>query len=343
MHLTEACNMSCSYCYVPEKIRSLPKMDKFLAHSIINKLLEYRDKHWKNVTVNVIFHGGEPMLNKELLYEIVEEWRDEKITFGVQTNGTLINEEDIMFFKKHNIDVGISIDGPSSRYHDIQRFYINGIGTFKRVDEVLKMFKSYKTPVGAIVTVTKHNVNALRDMLRYLLSHEVESALFNPVSPSVPNAYKLTPSIEALITSYRYLSYDLVNMNQLESRLTIKNIESLIIALITTNMRVLACDASPCGAARLLLVVTSEGDVFPCSEFVAFPEFRLGNILKHSIEDLLMRGPAIKLRSRRVEEITDCCSCPYGLICGANCPASVYSLHRDLKNLHIIANLKWLY
>lgn len=211
------------------------------------------------------------------------------------------------------------------------RFHTNGTGTFKRVDEVLKMFKSYKTPMGAIVTVTKHNVNALRDMLRYLLPHEVKSALFNPVSPSVPNAYKLTPSIEALITSYRYLLYDLMNMNQLESRLTIKNIESLIIALITTNMRVLACDASPCGAARLLLVVTSEGDVFPCSEFITFPEFRLGNILKHSIEDLLMRGPAIKLRSRRVEEITDCCSCPYGLICGANCPASVYSLHRDLK------------
>lgn len=112
--------------------------------------------------------------------------------------------------------------------------------------------------------------------------------------------------------------------------MVVKNIESIVIALTATNVRVLACDMSPCGASRSLLVITPSSDVFPCSEFIGFPEFKLGNILTGRVESLLMADVATRLRSRRVEKITECLACPYGLICGVNCPASVYFLHRDL-------------
>jgi len=331
LHLTDACNMSCLYCYVPKKLRLLPKMSIEIAETAINKLLEYRDKYWKDLTLHIVFHGGEPMMNKELLYTIIERWHGERIKFGIQSNGTLINEEDVLFFKKHNIDVGISIDGPSPEYHDIQRFYVNGKGTFKAVDRTLRMFKSLGVPVGAIITITRYNVSSLRDMLRYLISLGIRSALFNPVSPSTPNARNLMPPIEILSSSYKQLLYDLVDMNRSGVKLIVQNIESIVVALTVTNMRTLACDISPCGASRLFLVILADGSVFPCSEFIGFPEFKLGNILTHSVEDLLMTKPAVKLRSRKVEEIPGCNSCPYGLICGANCPASVYGLYKDLK------------
>lgn len=330
LHLTLACNMSCSYCYVPRKLRTLPKMSRETADVAINKLLEYRDKHWKDLTLFIVFHGGEPMLNKELLYELVERWHKERIRFGLQTNGTLISEDDVRFFKEYEVDVGISLDGPLPEYNDVQRLYIDGRGTFKDVDRALNTFKSYGVPVGIITTITKHNVDSLRSMLKYLVSLGVRSALFNPVSPSTIGAYKLMPPTEALISSYRQILYDLMHINSSGVKLVVKNIESIVIALTTTNVRVLACDMSPCGASRLLLVITPSGDVFPCSEFIGFPEFKLGNILTDRVESLLMADVATRLRSRRVEEIAECLACPYGLICGANCPASVYFLHRDL-------------
>jgi len=137
------------------------------------------------------------MLNKELLYELVERWHKERVRFGLQTNGTLISEDDVRFFKEYEVDVGISLDGPSPEYNDVQRFYIDGRGVLKDVDSTLNTFKSYGVPVGVITTITEHNVDSLRSMLKYLVSLGVRSALFNPVSPSTIGAYKLMPPTEA--------------------------------------------------------------------------------------------------------------------------------------------------
>jgi uncharacterized protein len=96
-------------------------------------------------------------------------------------------------------------------------------------------------------------------------------------------------------------------------------------------MRVLYCHMSPCGAGRLALVVTPNGDVYPCSEFIRFPEFRCGNIFTDSMPDILAAESCKALACRNTASIAECRSCAYRLICGANCPAAVYGMHGTLQ------------
>ena len=131
IRLTERCNMNCKYCYVnPEKRKSGERMDL----SIINKIYEAVGKLSPRY-VEFIWHGGEPLLyDKEDFIKIIEmqkELVDKGINVGngIQTNGTLIDDDWIKIFKEYSISVGISIDYPQSQ-HDQLRTYWNGAPTF---------------------------------------------------------------------------------------------------------------------------------------------------------------------------------------------------------------------
>ncbi len=68
---------------------------------------------------STIFYGGEPLLNKPVLQELIEKICElkaskrlpEKLQTSIVTNGSLITPELAEFFKSHEIGVGISLDG----------------------------------------------------------------------------------------------------------------------------------------------------------------------------------------------------------------------------------------
>ncbi|MGB9809023.1 MAG: SPASM domain-containing protein, partial [Caldanaerobacter sp.] len=255
-----------------------------------------------------------------------------EIEFGIQTNGTLLTKEDAAFIKKHNVHVSLSLDAPLPEINDKLRYYQNGTGTFAHVRKTIEMFNDYEWQ-GVIVTITKNNVNIIDTMAEALYDWGVRSVLFNPISPSVPESTAFVPSIKELIDNYKKFIDVVIKLNTYQPkgrRLVVDNIESLILAIFTSNMRGMYCHMSPCGAGRLSYVITWNGDVYPCSEFIQFEEFKCGNIFEDSIETIINSEACKKLRLRNVNKIDTCNNCPYKLICGANCPAAVYGLSRTL-------------
>lgn len=88
--------------------------------------------------VKIIFHGGEPlMIDKEkfdwmctLYREVISPVAD--VSFAMQTNAMLINEEWIDLFVRHGVGIGISLDGPQEM-NDLQRVDHRNRGTYDRV------------------------------------------------------------------------------------------------------------------------------------------------------------------------------------------------------------------
>jgi len=93
---------------------------------------------------------------------------------GIQTNGTLIDDDHIEMFKKYNVYVGVSIDGPND---------LNGLRTVrgKEDDEVATLEKSTQKTIDGIlktvraglnvgIIITLHRHNATKDKLPRLLS-----------------------------------------------------------------------------------------------------------------------------------------------------------------------------
>ncbi|MBA3065257.1 radical SAM protein, partial [bacterium] len=134
---TDRCNMNCSYCYIPEELR---KHGKHMSTKRVLKALEILKDYFqatlpKDQIPQIVFHGAEPMLNKEAVFSAIERF-DKYFRFGIQTNGTLLDSEAIKFLTSRKISIGLSIDGGSGKVADKLRKTWNGKGVFQKVTKV---------------------------------------------------------------------------------------------------------------------------------------------------------------------------------------------------------------
>ena len=92
---TERCNLNCSYCYLPSSQRQHGEdmtPDRVLEALAAPGRLSSRESCPSDVRPQIVFHGSEPLLAKEALFQGIEAFGD-KFRFGVQTNATLLDEE----------------------------------------------------------------------------------------------------------------------------------------------------------------------------------------------------------------------------------------------------------
>ena len=111
---TDRCNLNCSYCYIPEKLRRdgthMSQADLFRA---LKTLKEYFSGILPSgVKPQIIFHGAEPTMNREALFAGLDHFKND-FRFGLQTNGTLLEDADIEFLTSRNIAIGLSLDSHS--------------------------------------------------------------------------------------------------------------------------------------------------------------------------------------------------------------------------------------
>src|SRR5271165_6834275 len=132
------CNIDCAYCFFLSKEALYPndkhRMSEATLESYIRQLLESH----RTPEVTVAWQGGEPTLMKLEFFEkavaLVEKYRKpgQTVQQTFQTNGLLIDDAWCAFFKKHNLLVGLSVDGPRE-LHDAYRRDRRGQGTFDLV------------------------------------------------------------------------------------------------------------------------------------------------------------------------------------------------------------------
>ena len=128
--ITERCNLRCEYCCYSghfEGYRS--HNNRSMTFEIAQKAVsQHLHSFQQNGRGGVSFYGGEPLLEFELIKQVVDYTEKEanllgkEIVFTITTNGTLLDDEKIHFFVKHNFVVLISIDGPKES-HDRYRIF----------------------------------------------------------------------------------------------------------------------------------------------------------------------------------------------------------------------------
>lgn len=153
LKIESLCNLNCTYCYmynlVDQTWKLQPKkMSKEVYSKAATRIKEHIDTH-NLERINVIFHGGEPMLvGVGYIRELVQIFKqiipNVEINFGMQTNGTLINEEWIEFLKENNMPLGISIDG-SKKANDKYRIYENGKSSFSDLIKGIEQLQKAET------------------------------------------------------------------------------------------------------------------------------------------------------------------------------------------------------
>lgn len=139
--INNRCNLRCKYCHFNEK--HIDIKEEMNIYTILDNVIEYA----KNEKFKIGFVGnGEPLLDIVQLKNYISHLEKyPNISCYTVTNGTIdLTDEDILFFVKHNVNVGFSLDG----YRELHNK--NRCNTF---DKVIKNINHYKNIAGYYPTL----------------------------------------------------------------------------------------------------------------------------------------------------------------------------------------------
>lgn len=320
---TDKCNANCPYCYLPQRVKNRGRSMSYPELEVIVKKASefFRNRNMKG---SIIFHGSEPLLNKENLFKIIENHGND-LHFGVQTNGFLLSEDDAEFIKEHKVNIGISLDSPIKKTND----YLRGRGQHEKVMNALHWFKNYKG-LNVVTTITNRNVGQLSEMVRFLHEKSVSLCLMNPVRGTQKSALALRPEPLKLASEFIKAVDEAIRLTKEGKRIVVADFANILLGIIAPSARVMMCDISPCGGGRRFFAITANGNAYPCGEFIGMKEFFGGNIFTDSIEEIAASENFLKVTQRIVERIPECRSCLFRNMCGAPCPAEIYSTNGSM-------------
>lgn len=135
LQVTQQCNLRCGYCIYSGNYFNRTHANKRMSRDTAFKAIDFLFSHSRDSRRNNVgFYGGEPLLEFELIKACIEyaERKSEgkKVTFNLTSNGTLLDDEVVEFFDKHEVSVLISLDGPREMHDRHRKQAGNGCGSF---------------------------------------------------------------------------------------------------------------------------------------------------------------------------------------------------------------------
>lgn len=324
VNITTLCNLKCKYCFADCE----PTKGSYMTEDVMERIIE---EMYKMPTPLVTFElqGGEPLFyldGIQKFIEISEELRAKyckKVQYRTVTNCTLVSDEFIALSKKYDIKVGISIDGPKEMTDKV-RIRADGTGAFDDIVKGIKKMTSNGVDVdGAVCTIGQHNCHFPNEIVDFFAEQNIS---FKPRPANI-----LGREITSNTTTKNGEWADAYQKMYHRSKL--KGIENFSIHIFEENVyspiRDYICLRYPCGAAREVISVNPNGDIFPCDGFKGEQAFVIGNILTENLETMLNKEWVCKMKNRTAKDIPACNSCLFKSMC-CSCCYSAYGAYETI-------------
>lgn len=319
------CNLACKYCFYHSLAShredySKGMMSPSIAQRVIDSALEYAD----GSEVFFTFQGGEPLLCPIDFYERFVSYvknnnkKNSRISFCLQTNGTLVTPELAKFFADNGFLVGVSLDG--DRENNSYRTYKDGSESFDDVVKGIELLKKYNVRFNVLSVLTKKTANNFRNSYRFFKSNGLSYMQFipglRPMSGDYDDdmymnnddyAYFLTKCFNIYYNDY--MRGEFVSIRSFDNYVALaggKNAEQ--------------CGMN--GFCSTQFVVEGDGSVYPC-DFYCTDEWYLGNIKDSSFKELYSHPKSAQFLKSSFKIDDECKECKYFYICrGGGCRRS---------------------
>lgn len=344
------CNLACDYCYYLEKQHLFTDSRRqLLDDSLLERFI--REYIALQTTPDVLFtwHGGEPLLRPITYYEkafaLQRKYADGRnIDNCFQTNGTLITDQWARFFKKNNILVGVSIDGPED-VHDAYRHTVQQRGTHSQVMRGIRTLMRHGVEWNAMAVVNDINVKEPLEFYHFFKEIGARYIQFTPIverlythadgrhlaSPIEGDPLALSPMS---ITPDDWGQFLITIFDEWVRHDVGETFVQLFDATLAGWMGVppsICSMAATCGHAP---VMEWNGDVFVCDHYV-FPEFKLGNMKQQSLKEIIDRPERLEFGRNKERLLTrQCRECDYLMACHGECPKNRFARSADGETGH---------
>lgn len=333
LHVANNCNLTCSYCFAGSGTGHFP--NPLMSFETGKQALDFLVAHSGERTyLEVDFFGGEPLLNWEVVKQLVaygrsiEKAQGKVFRFTLTTNGLLLNDEIIDYVNQEMETVVLSLDG-RPEVHDYFRKTLNGTGSYDIVVAKFQKLVAQRTKGSYHIrgTFTKNNLDFLADILhiRSLGFTEIsmEPVVCDPTSP-----YAITKAdLPRIFKEYESLAQEMARRQNTEEAFRFYHYNLNIAGGPCVHKRLVGC-----GAGFEYLAVTPKGNLFPCHQFLGDQAYLLGDVWQ-GVSNI---APAKEMADLNVFSRPDCIDCWAKLYCGGGCAANAYHSSGNVSRIDAI-------
>ena len=321
LHVAHTCNLNCTYCFAAQgKYHGERALVSFeTGKRALDFLVENSGKR-RNLEVD--FFGGEPLMNFEVVKQLVayarsiEDKCGKHFRFTLTTNGVLLDDEVTEFANRECHNVVLSLDG-RKEVHDRLRKTINGKGSYDTIVPKFQKFVKARGDKGYYVrgTFTHNNTDFTNDIFHMADLGFTELSM-EPVVCAPGEEYALTEEdLPVLFEQYEILAKEMLRREREGRPFTFYHY-----MLDLTGGPCIYKRISGCGSGTEYLAVTPWGELYPCHQFVGDPKYSMGNIWDGVTNKALQ--DEFKLCNAYARP--DCKDCWAKLYCSGGCAANAY-------------------
>ena len=316
------CNLGCRYCYYLEKEALYPEGEEFrMADGVLVAYIAQHIEASPEQVVRFSWHGGEPtLIGLDFYRRVVELQRahcppGRRIINGIQTNGTLLDDEWCRFLAAEGFAVGLSIDGPAEM-HDRFRVNKDGLPTHGETMRGYRLLRRHGVPTDILCVVNAYNVRSPLRVYGFLREMGTQHITFLPVVERDPEGgvdpLTVPPDawgefLCAVFDEWRDHDIGRVKVQIFEeaARTAFGQEHSLCIFRLT-------CGDIP--------VVEHNGDFYSCDHYVD-DGHRLGNITETPLVELLESPAQRAFGDAKLKALPHFCrECEVRAMCNGGCP-----------------------
>lgn len=266
--VTQKCNLKCKYCYEKNNIDRSMEDHKCEISDIVMFIQSKVERHSAR-SINVAFHGGEPLLEFELIKSYIKilnsTFNDINITYSMTTNGLLLDREKVKYLKSNVDYLSVSIDGISIA-HDLNRISADGRGSYDRVMYNIEKSGLDKENVRIRMTVTANNVMYLSESIDDLI---------------LKGFVCLVPAVALEDTKWNKEKFELLEKQLKEVKEKYSDCHHINIAMTDKNyMR----KKTECLGGIKNFNIMQNGDIYPCEFVTGNKQFCMGNVRHDNID-----------------------------------------------------------
>lgn len=323
------CNLACTYCY--EVISGFHSTGKRMDSETGRRSVEFLiQRSGSRRDLEITFFGGEPLMNFELVRELVTYCRSreadtgKRFSFQMTTNCTLLDDEKIEYLVANQFSMMLSIDGPPE-LHDVHRKDLGGAGTGAVALEKAKALVAAQRAAGVReamirVTMTHENHNG-RALAAYFAAQGFARVMLGSSDGRAGEKESWDVSENDLVEMKQehgealdsYLAWlDGRGPRPSDAAQLARNVQPMLEALQNPN----PAPKVRCGVGRNMQAVTRDGKIYPCHRYAGEDAYQLGTLETgldaRKVEDYY--ASLVRVKEQH------CSHCWARVTCGGQCP-----------------------